>query len=97
MPDVTPPELQVRIVAAVPLLRLGLERIASEAGFSLLNGDTAPIVLRSVDAPPSNADVDIADGPGAVTLTLRHVPEPAAWAALRDLLDRLLESPDRVV
>jgi len=93
--EIEPPQLQLRIVSSVPLLRLGLERVAVEAGFSLVSDDRAQIVLHGAEDAQSNADVDIVGGTASVTLTVRGAPDPPTWAALRDLLDGLLDTADR--
>jgi hypothetical protein len=84
------PQVPLRIVAAVPLLRLGLERIATDAGFRVVGDESAALVLHGVDEPATDANVDIAVGPAQVALQLRRVPDERTWTALQTLLNHLL-------
>ena len=88
-----PPAAQ--IVADVPLLRAGLTRAATHAGFQpVASSETTDIVLRSADQASRGAHVDVCVDLGAVTLTVHQPVNDATWQALRSLITQLLETAD---
>jgi hypothetical protein len=81
-----------RVVAAAPLLRAGLERAARAAGLRVAAGEEpATIGLRSSNAEPAHAEVDVCADARQVTITLAAVPDPKTWSSLLALLHELLD------
>jgi hypothetical protein len=81
-----------RVVAAAPLLQAGLERAARAAGMRVAaRGEPATIGLRSPDAGPAHAAVDVCADATHVTVTLAAVPDPETWRRLLALLHELLD------
>jgi hypothetical protein len=81
-----------RVVAAAPLLQAGLERAARAAGLRVAaGGETATIGLRSPNAGPAHAAVDVCADATHVTITLAAVPDPETWSRLLALLHELLD------
>jgi hypothetical protein len=92
MSEVTSGPAGARVVAAAPLLQAGLERAARAAGLRIAAGEeTATIGLRSPNAGPTHAAVDICADAADVTITLAAVPDPDTWSRLLVLLHELLD------
>jgi hypothetical protein len=93
MSEITGVPIGVRVVAAAPLLRAGLERAALAAGLRV--ADTAEAVtigLRSPNTGSIHAVVDVCADADHVTITLAAVPDPETWARILALLHELLDT-----
>jgi hypothetical protein len=81
------------VVAGAPLLQAGLERAALAVGLRVADGEEmATIALRSPNAGPTNAAVDVCADADHVTITLTAVPDSETWSRLLALLQELLDS-----
>jgi hypothetical protein len=81
-----------RVVAGVPLLQAGLERVALAVGLRVTDGEEmATIGLRSPNAGPTHAAVDVCADADHVTITLTAVPDSETWLKLLALLHELLD------
>jgi hypothetical protein len=94
MPQAKDVPVAARVVAGVPLLQAGLERAALAVGLRVADGDEiAAIGLRSPDAGPTQAAIDVCADADHVTITLTAVPDSGTWFRLLALLRELLD-PD---
>lgn len=89
--------VSARVVARVPLLRSGLERLAADAGVDVTGdagraGDAATdLTLRSADTVSDGSPVDIVVAGDAVVVTCRAVPDDATWIAITRLVASALD------
>jgi len=84
------PLVTARIIAAVPLLRGGLERAARCAGMTVVTDERASITLRSSDQHPAAHGIDIASALDSVTVTVHDAPDARTWLGVLTLLQQLL-------
>jgi hypothetical protein len=81
----------VTIAAGLPLLRVGLERIAAAAGLPVAGPDTASaLALRSQDHEPTSAPFEVAAEADRVVVTIRAAPDDVTWAAVTRLVNVLV-------
>jgi hypothetical protein len=80
-----------RVVASAPLLQAGLERAARAAGLRVGVEEQATIGIRSPNAGPTHAAVDVCADATQVTITLAAVPDPETWSRLLALLHQLVD------
>lgn len=93
MAETTGVAIGVRVVAAAPLLRAGLERAALAAGLRVADtAAAATIGLRSPNTGPTHAVVDVCADADHVTITLAAAPDPETWARILALLHELLDT-----
>jgi hypothetical protein len=84
--------IAARVVAGVPLLQAGLQRAALSGGLRVADGEeTAAIGLRSPNAGPTQAPIDVCADADHVTITLTAVPDSETWFSLLALLHELLD------
>jgi hypothetical protein len=85
--------VRAQVEAGAPLLRVGLEQAALAAGLQLTSSDASAVIgLRSPDAPPTGATVDVSVEANFVRITLTAVPDRRTWMSIWSLLGQLFDA-----
>lgn len=89
-----------RVTAVVPLVRRGLVRAATVAGFTVVPAHmTAAVTLRGDQSEigsdrSGRSEIDVIIEPGSIVMTVRHPPTLSTLLRLHGLLAALLDSSD---
>src|SRR4029450_254031 len=84
--------IQVRVAAAIPLLRAALEHSVRAAGRPLApRGGPAMVTLQTSDQPTTGAALEISVDGEHVRIAVHEAPSPEVWAATGDLVQQLLD------
>jgi alkylation response protein AidB-like acyl-CoA dehydrogenase len=93
MPEAKDAPMAARVVAGVPLLQAGLEQAALAVGLRVADGEEAAAIgLRSPNAGPTLAAIDVCADADHVVITLTAVPDSKTWFRLHALLRELLDT-----
>jgi hypothetical protein len=83
--------IQVRVAAAIPLLRAALEHSVRAAGLHIApRGEPAMVTLQTSDQPTTSAALAISVDGDQVMIAVTEAPSPEVWAATLNLLQQLL-------